>query len=130
MTAPSRYFKDNNARDFHPTEFPEIVAELAALKVRLGNFQQSEIGVIIISCAKTHSVRSDYAKSHAVLIKYFPQKGSCAHLENIFSACSGNARFTNSLETYLKNEMSAFHPIQASARDPNNEMKFDMALSL
>lgn len=107
MSAASRYFQENKDNDFHPAAFPEVVEELAALKVQLNKFQLPDVDLVIISYAKSHSVRADFVKSHAALIKILNSKGSCAHLENIFTACVSHERFRNSLETYLKNEMNS-----------------------
>jgi hypothetical protein len=107
MSAGSRYFNENKDNAFHPAAFPEVVEELAALKLKLNKFQLPDVDLVVISYAKSHSVRADLVKSHAVLIKILTSKGSCAHLENIFTACVSNATFRNSLETYLKNEMNS-----------------------
>lgn len=108
MNTLSRYFESNKPSHFHPAEFPEVAAELEDLKALLKDIHQPDNDIIIISYAKNHAISSDVAKSHAALVKILNTKGSCAHLENIFTACGANELFRNSLENYVKKEINAY----------------------
>src|SRR5690242_5930302 len=107
MQSP-RYLDDKKLNDFHPAEFPEITEELAELKKRLKDFHQADDSQVIISFVKDHLIRADLVASHPALTKILQSKGSCAHLENLFLITNRNTKFRDSLERYLKIEMSTF----------------------
>ncbi|RAW02009.1 hypothetical protein [Pseudochryseolinea flava] len=129
MNALSRYFEDNKPSDFHPADFPEVVAEVADLRARLENILQPDNDIVIISYVRHHAIGCDLAKSHAALIKILNTKGSCAHLENVFVACGTNTQFRNSLENYVKSEINVYYKYSPPSRYPNGDLRIDDSIS-
>jgi hypothetical protein len=95
-----------NANGFQPSDFPEAIKELAAIKEMIQSLRHRDNADIIVSYLKDHMIRTDLTQSHPKLVAILTSKNACHFLEDLFLDSRDNAGFRLSLESYVVGQLN------------------------
>lgn len=95
-------FQVNATEHFEKMKYPQIMNDLKAIGLRLGDAAKTPGAAMLLSFVKYHSISSKSVAAYPALASMISTKElPLGSLEELFNASKQNATFQNELEAYI-----------------------------